>query len=124
MIRTLVQTALDASLHPNVLTHWQRKSGNDAEEYIVYSLGGDENMHFADNVPTVKAASVTIRYYYRADKLDTHAGRQAIQTREDAIETALKNAGFIIPYGKVDAGDVDDIGYFTTVWECEYWRAV
>jgi len=124
MIRALVQTALDASLYPNVLTHWQRKSGPDVDEYIIFSLGGDETMHFADNVPVVKAASVTVRYYYRADKLDTHTGRQAIQTREDAIETALKAAGFGFPFGKVDAGDVDDIGFYVTVWECEYWRTV
>lgn len=124
MIRSLLQTALDAALYPNVQTHWQRKSGADADEYIVYTQGGDEGMHFADNVPVVKAASVTIRYYYREDKLDTHAGRQAIQSREGAIETALKNAGFSFPFGKVDAGDVDDIGYFTSVWECDYWRVV
>ena len=67
---------------------------------------------------------MTVRYYYRAEKIETYTGRQAIKTREDAIQTAIEGAGFIIPFGRFDAGDVDDIGYFVTVYECEYWRAV
>jgi hypothetical protein len=123
-IRGMAQTALDAALYPHVLTHWQRKSGPDADEYIVYTQSGDSSEAQADNKPLVKAASITVRYYYRAEKLDTHTGRQAVKAREVAIEAALVGAGLTIPFGKFDAGDVDDIGYFVTVFECDYWRVV
>lgn len=124
MIRTLVQTTLDTALYANVLSYWQRKSGADADEYIVYTLNGDSGEEYADDDPLVKAGSVTVRYYYRAEKISTYAGREAVKSRENAIQTALENAGFEIPDGKFDAGDVDDIGYFVTVFECEYWRVV
>ena len=38
MIRDLVQSALDTALSPSVLVHWQRKSGPDVDEYVVYTL--------------------------------------------------------------------------------------
>lgn len=123
MIRTKVQTALDTVLHPNVLSYWQRKSGKDADEYIVYTLNNDSAEIYADDEVWAKSAAVTVRYYYRAEKLGTHASREAIKLRETTIETALKGAGFTIPNGKFDAGDVDDIGYFVTVFECNYWSA-
>lgn len=125
MIRDLVQLTLDTALYPNaVFVYWQRKTGPDADEYVVYALSGDSEEDFADDTALTKNASITVRYYYRVQRLDTYASRQAIKAREAAIETALKNAGFSIPLGKFDAGDVDDIGYFVTVFECEYWRAV
>ena len=40
------------------------------------------------------------------------------------IAVAIEDAGFEIPFGRFDAGDVDDINYMTTVFECEYWRVV
>lgn len=125
-MKTLIQTALDTALYSTykIQSHDQRKTGPDADEYIVYSQSGDSAEAHADNQPILKAGSVTVRYYYRAEKIETHTGRQAIKTREDAIQTALEGAGFIIPFGRFDAGDVDDIGYFVTVFECEYWRAV
>ena len=123
-MRSLMQTTLDAALHPHVYSYWQRKSGKDASEYIVYTLGGDSAEDFADNEPISKNASLTVRYYYRADLLDTNTGRQAIEARETAIQTAIEGAGFTIPEGKFDAGDVDDIGYYVTVFECDYWRVV
>ena len=124
MIRTLIQTTLDTALYPNVSVYWQRKSGKDANEYIVYTQGGDQGEGFADDMPLTKNASITVKYYYRAEKIDTYTGRQAIKIREDTIETALINAGFSIPNGKFDAGDVDDIGFYVTVFECEYWRVM
>jgi hypothetical protein len=56
--------------------------------------------------------------------LDTYAGRQAVRDREETIEAALKNAGFVIPFGKFDGGDIDDIGFYVTIFECEYWQVV
>lgn len=125
-MKTLMQTALDTALYNSyqIQSHDQRKTGPDADEYIVYSQSGDSAESHADNQPIIKAGSMTVRYYYRAEKIETHTGRQAIKTREDAIQTALEGAGFTIPFGRFDAGDVDDIGYFVTVFECEYWRAV
>jgi hypothetical protein len=124
MIRDLVQTALDTALNPSVLVHWQRKTGPDADEYVVYTLGGDSNEEHADDIPLVAAADVTVRYYYRAEKLDTPAGRQSVKSRESTIETALKGAGFTLPNGYFDAGDIDDIGFYVTAFPCEYWRVV
>jgi hypothetical protein len=123
-IRGMVQTALDTALKGAVYAYWQRKSGPDADEYIVYTLAGDSVEAFADDAPLVKSAGITVRYYYRAEKLDTHAGRQAVKIWEESIQAALEGAGFTIPFGAFDAGDVDDIGYFVTVFECEYQRVV
>lgn len=123
-IRALVQMALDTAFDGDIYVYWQRKSGADVDEYIVYTQGGDSSEAFADDTDIVKSASITVRYYYRAEKLDTKVGRAAIKSREDAIETALEGAGFEIPNGKFDAGDVDDIGFYVTVFECEYWRVV
>ncbi len=124
MIRSLMQTALDTALNPSVLVHWQRKTGPDVDEFIVYTLGGDSKEMPADDMPLIKNANITVRYYYRTEKIDTPAGRQAVISREDAIEAALETAGFSIPGGKFDAGDIDDIGFYVTVFECEYWRVV
>lgn len=123
-MKDIIQTALDTALYPDVLVYDQRKTGPDADEYIVYSQSGDSQEAFTDDRPILKAGSMTVRYYYRAERIETYTERQAIKTREDTIQTALEGAGFTIPFGKFDAGDVDDIGYFVTVFECEYWRVV
>ncbi len=102
-MRNLLQTTLDTALYPDVLVYWQ---------------------HFADNTALIKNASATVKYYYRVEKAGTYTGRQAIETRENTIETALKNAGFDMPFGKFDAGEIDGNGYFVTIFECEYWRVV
>lgn len=125
MIKDLVQTTLDTVLYPkNVYVYEQRKSGPDADEYVVYSFGGDSGEDFADDSVITKNAQVTVRYYYRAEKLDNYATRKKVREIEDLIESSLNTAGFEIPFGRFDAGDVDDIGYFVTVFECEYWRVV
>ena len=123
-MKTLIQTALDTALYPHVLVHDQRKTGPDADEYVVYSQSGDSQEWFSDNLTVLKNGNMTVRYYYRAEKNETYTGRQAIKTREDTIQAAMEGAGFTIPFGRFDAGDVDDIGYFVTVFECEYWRVV
>lgn len=125
MIKDLVQTTLDTVLYPeDILVHEQRKSGPDADEYVVYSSSGDNREDFADDEVLIKNASVTVRYYYRAEKLDNYTTRKKVREVEDLIESSLEDAGFTIPFGRFDAGDVDDIGYMTTVFECEYWRVV
>lgn len=120
----LVQTVLDAVLYPDVLVYWQKKSGKDADEYVVYTRGEDSGDAYADDVALTKGASVTVRYYYRSEKLDTNNERESVINRENAILNALVNAGFDVPEGPFDSGDIDDIGFYVTVFECEYWRVV
>ncbi len=123
-MRNLLQTTLDTALYPDVLVYWQRRAGPDTDEYVIYTVNGDSGEDFADNAALTKNASATVKYYYRVEKAGTYAGRQAIETRENTIETALKDAGFDMPFGKFDAGEIDGNGYFVTVFECEYWRVV
>lgn len=125
MVKDLVQTSLDAVLYSkNIYIHEQIKSGADADEYVVYSLSGDPSGDFADNEAITKSANVTIRYYYRSENLNNYATKQTIRTTEKLIADTLKEAGFSIPYGYFDGGDIDDIGFHTTIFECEYWRVV
>lgn len=125
MIKDLVQVTLDNVLYEKgILVHEQRKSGPDADEYVVYSSSGDSREFYADDVNVTRNASVTVRYYYRAEKLNNYITRQQIREIEGLIEVSLEDEGFQIPYGKFDAGDIDDIGYMATVFECEYWRVV
>ena len=125
MIKNLVQTCLDAALYSKgVYVHEQLKSGPDADDYVVYSMSGDIKEEFADNKVNVKNANVTIKYFYRDTKLENYTSRQEVRTIEDLIESTLEANGFEIPFGRFDAGDVDGIGYRTTIFECEYWRAL
>ena len=123
-VRGQVQTTLDAALAGEVYVYWQRKSGADTDEYIVYTQSGDAEKLHADDIPVAKSCGITVKYYYRTDLLDTYSGRQAVKSRQLGIQEALEEAGFKIPFGSFDAGDVDDIGYFVTVFECEYLRDV
>ena len=123
MIKDLVQLTLDTVLYPKgIYVHEQRKSGPDADQYVVYSSSGDSREDFADDKVLTKNANVTVRYYYRVEKLDNHSTKKAVREIEDLIETSLEVAGFSVPFGRFDAGDIDDIGYMATVFECEYWR--
>lgn len=125
-IRAMVQTALDTALNGAVYVFWQRRAeiadDPNPSEYIVYTLGGDYNRAFADNEPLVQEADVTVRYYYKYEMLDTTAGRALVKERENAILSALKGAGFSCPSGAFDSGDVDEVGCFTSVIECNYKR--
>jgi len=127
-IRGLLQTALDTALYSEgIFSYWNRKAettGADPDEYIVYTLAGDSPETHADNSPLVMSASVTVRYYYRDTLLDTHAGRQRVKQHEDLIATTLKTAGFSIPNGSFDAGDIENNGFGTIIFECEYWRVI
>ncbi|QRN86033.1 hypothetical protein JR334_02020 [Clostridia bacterium] len=125
MIKNLVQTTLDSALSgKDILVHDQTKSGDDASQYVVYSQSGDSEESFADDVPVMKKASISLKYYYRGSLVNTYAGRQAVRANEELIEASMSAAGFDLPFGKLDAGDVDDIGYFVTVFEFEYMRVI
>lgn len=125
MIKALTQSTLDTSLYPKgIYSHDQKKSGPDADEYIVYSLAGDSEEEHVDDEVLIKAGDVTVRYYYRSEKLETSTGRTRVRNMEDLIESSMKAAGFTLPFGGFDAGDIDDIGYLVTVFDFEYWRVV
>ncbi len=125
MMKDLVQVTLDNVLYEkNIFVHEQRKSGPDVDEYVVYSSSGDIREFYADDVNLTRNAQITVRYYYRAEKLDNYSSRQKVREIEDLIENALEGAGFEIPYGRFDGGDIDDIGYMVTIFECEYGRVV
>lgn len=127
-VRGILQTALDDALSSaKVRVYWLRKAettGEAPEEYVVYTLDGDPAGVYADDQPLTRSANVVIRYYYRGSKLDTAAGRSAVKARETVIAEALEGAGFSLPSGYFDAGDIDDIGFGTTVFEAYYWRVV
>lgn len=124
MIRDKVQQTLDTEFKGTPRVYWQRKSGPDTDEYIIFVQSGIIDEFHADDVPLLKTGNITVSYYYRAELLETYQGRQAVQSREDAIIAALEGAGFTIPYGSFDAGDVDGIGYLVSVFECEYGMVV
>ena len=126
--RALLQAVLDNALaESGVYSYWQRKAetaGEDPDEYIVYTLGGDSVAVYADDMPYIKAASATVRYYYRDSLLDTYEGREKIKVHEKNIATALEQGGFSLPNGWFDVGDIDDIGFGATVFEAYYGRVV
>ncbi len=125
MIKDLVQTALDSVLSAkNIYIFPQRKMGGNYNEYVVYTMSGDSRGDYADDEVITKTADVTVKYYYRSDKLNNYDEMEAVKEIEDLIETSLEAAGFDIPFGRFDAGDIEDIGYLVTVFECNYWRVV
>lgn len=125
MIKDLLQTTLDDVLYAkNIYVYEQRKTGADADQYVVYRMSGDVPENYGDDRVMSKSAKVTVLYFYRTDLLDNHDTRQQVREIENTIEDALEDAGFTIPFGRFDAGDVDDIGFFATVYECEYWRMI
>ena len=125
-VRDLVQSTLDTALAADgVYTYWLRKTettGEDADEYIVFTQGNDTNTSFADDSALIKTAGITVKYYYRDTYLDTYDGRTHVKDREEVIRTSLLGAGFFCINGPFDAGDVDDIGFGTTIFEIEYGR--
>jgi hypothetical protein len=128
-VRALVQATLDTALNAlGVYVFWQRRveiaGDSNPNEYIVFTYGGENPEKHADNVPLVERAYITVKYYYRAENTDTYAKRQIIISRENLIKTSLKSAGFHIDVGPFDVGDVDDIGFYCTVFECSYSEVV
>jgi|LSQX01.3.fsa_nt_gb hypothetical protein len=127
-IRKLVQQTLDDVLAADsVRAYWLRKAetgGENADEYVVYTVDGDPVGEYADDKPLTRSANVAIRYYYRDSLRDTIRGRKRIHLREKQIESGLEAACFSLPNGYFDSGDIDDIGFGTTIFDCEYWRVV
>lgn len=125
MIKTLLQETLDnALISKNIYSYDQRKTGNNANEYIVYSLSGEVKDDFADNINLVKHTNITVRYYYNVELLGDFESRKQIRENEKLIEQALEEQGFYMPFGKFDGGDIDDIGYLVTIFECEFWEVL
>lgn len=132
-VRTILQVALDTSLYPEgVFSYWNKKIesiSEDKNEFIVYTSGGDDTDEYSDDVDLVKSLDVTVRYYYKDTLLESSAGRKKIKEHEKLIKTTLINAGFEIPYGPYDLGNIDSkkegdmrgSGFNTIVFECEYW---
>jgi len=124
MIIDLVQTTLDNALYDlGIYSFWQKKEKfKILDEYIVYTQNADNEEFFADDYVDIKAADITIRYYYKSSFLDSKEGRKRIRDVGSIIINALKNAGFEVPYGPFDAGDIEGTGYYATIFECNYWR--
>ena len=131
-VRALIQTALDdafnAPASPDPLrVFWLRRAeveGEDPDEYIVYTVDSDPYEDYADDEPFTRAARLTVRYYYRDSLIDTASGRAKVKRHEAAIEAALRAAGFTLPSGYFDGGDIDDIGFGTTIFPVEYWEVL
>lgn len=123
-----VQTVLDDLLSADkVHSHWQRKAktkGQDPDEYIVYTLDGDPVGAYADDKPLMREANISVRYYYRESLTETPAGRSKIEDRAQSIVGALEAAGFSVPQGAFDGGDIDNIGFGVKIIECYFGRVV
>lgn len=117
-VRSVVQAALDAALAKDkVYSHWQRKGtikGENPKEYVVYTVDSDRPSFKADSADTVKAANVAVRYYHAFGLTEAK-----IAKREKQIEQALKSAGLVVTSGPFDLGDIDDVGFNTTAFECD-----
>lgn len=127
-VRGKIQLALDTALYTDkVFSFWNRKvevEGENSDEYIVYTLSGDNAENYADNTDLVRVHDATIRYYYRDTLPHTSTGRKKVKNREKQISDALKNAGFEIPNGVFDAGDIDSVGFFVSLIDCQYWEVI
>ena len=123
MIYSDIQAVLDATLYPEVLSYWLRKSGTDANEYIVYTIDSDEAIN-ADDRPLIRNANIAVRYYFKDSLLSTSSGRTKVQNRAEAIIVALEESEYTIPYGAQNIGDIDDIGYGVLLIECYKERVV
>lgn len=122
-LQALVQLTLDTKFKGELRAFWQVKTG-DLSEYIVYTLGQDKTTSYADNVALVKNADVTLRYYYDLKKLSTSQGRALIKSKLKDILECMKSAGFTTDTEFFDGGDIDNIGYMTSICEFNYPRVV
>ena len=103
-IREKLQAALD---NTGVKAFWRRRveilGDENTDEYVVYTIDGD---------------------YCRSERFDTEAGRRAIEEKTEEILSALRAAGFTVPSGAFNSGDIDASGYDATIIECSYERVV
>lgn len=120
MIKDLVQLVLDNTFHAEIPCFWQTKTDDtDQSEYIVYTTN-DIDECFAGNEPLIKVANVTVKYFYRNDLIGTYEGRTAIGGNIKKIMRQFKRFNFDCPTGAFDGGDVDGIGFLTSIMEFEY----
>jgi hypothetical protein len=123
MIYGDIQTVLDTALYPDVLSYWMRKTGADADEYVVYTIDSDDATN-ADDEPLIRNANVAVRYYFKDSLIGTSTGRTKVQDRVGTIVSALESNGYSVPYGPQNIGDIDDIGYGVLLIECYKGRVV
>lgn len=123
MIYGDIQTVLDTALYPDVLSYWMRKTGADADEYIVYTIDSDEATN-ADDRPLIRNTNIAVRYYFKDSLIGTSSGRTKVQNRVGTIVSALESNGYSVPYGPQNIGDIDDIGYGVFLIECYKGRVV
>lgn len=122
-IREYVQKTLDDEFaSDNFRSFWLRRidTNDNASEYIVYTFGGETPDAYADNCVFICTASVTVRYFYIEELVLTSKGREHIRETEKRIAKTLRHAGFSLSNGWFDAGDIDDIGYGTTIFEATF----
>lgn len=124
-IREKLQAALD---NTGVKAFWRRRveilGDENTDEYIVYTIDGDYERFFADDQTVLREATATVLYYCRTERFDTEAGRRAIEEKTEEILSALRAAGFTVPSGAFNSGDIDASGYDATIIECSYERVV
>ena len=123
MIYGDIQTVLDTALYPDVLSYWMRKTGADADEYVVYTIDSDEATN-ADDEPLIRNTNVAVRYYFKDSLIGTSAGRTKVQNRAGTIVSAFESNSYSVPYGPQNIGDIDDIGYGVLLIECYKGRVV
>lgn len=123
-VRSHMQETLDGVLSAdNVRVFWQRKTdtdGADLDEYVVYTLDGDDTEAYADNTPQTRSANISVRYYYDLGLIETAAGRESIKARENAILAGLREAHFVVFNGPFDAGDIDNVGCGVALFDCYF----
>lgn len=123
----LIQSTLDGAFsREGVYSYWLRKTktrGEDPDEYIVYTIDGDAADFWSDNEVARRTANIAVRYYYRDALMEAPSGRAKIAGRKKAIAKVLESAGFDIPYGVRDVGDIDDTGYGAAIVECFWGRS-
>lgn len=122
-VRSYAQAALDAVLAPDkVYSHWQRKQsvkGESPDEYVVYTVDSDNPNLRANGGVFAKTAGLAVRYYHSFGLDATSTGRESVDARERQIAKALHDAGFAVTAGPFDLGDIDEVGFNTSGFECD-----
>ena len=102
MIYGDVQTVLDAALYLMCLSYWLRKTGADADEYIVYTNRLRRGHQRQMTVRLIRNTNVAVRYYFKGF-FDWHGnGQNKVQNRAGAIIEALENNGYSVPFGAAE----------------------
>lgn len=116
-----VQIALDTALYEDgVRSYWKRRkktTGANPDEYIVYTIGGEERYAYADNSDQLSATNITLRYYHDINLTDSQAGRVEVDKRINQIIDAMRAGGFRYDGERLDAGPIDDAEYNAVVLE-------